>query len=207
MGGGASSQGLEEVLAETFMLGRAIVAVTFPGMYRIYDFHSDKAPPIKNATPFSMFSGLVDSDEEPDEDEKQPINPEDYEHFFHVKVGTDMIYIEDVCEVNDAGWTALHACCMSFQTVEAGCAIIDEMVRRNASLDVKTVTGPGAFNSGWTPLHMACAYGVEPLVEKLVACEASINTTNSYRCTPLLEACHRGFHTVVKMLVSRPRKC
>lgn len=201
MGGGASSQGLEEALAETFMLGRAIVAVTFPGMYRIYDFHSSKAPPIKNASPFSMFGGLVDSDEEPDDAEQQTKDPDDYKHLFSVKVGNDTIYIEDVCEVNEAGWTALHTCCMSFQTVEAGCAIIDEMVKKDASLDVKTVTGPGAFNSGWTPLHMACAYGVEPLVEKLVACGANVNTSNSYRCTPLLEACHRGFLTVVKMLL------
>lgn len=47
----------------------------------------------------------------------------------------------------------------------------------------------------------ACAYGVEPLVEKLVQAGAKINTVNSYGYTPLLEACHRGFINIVSMLI------
>jgi hypothetical protein len=35
MGGGASSQmGVEDLLTSTYMIGRAISAITFPGMYR-----------------------------------------------------------------------------------------------------------------------------------------------------------------------------
>lgn len=34
-----------------------------------------------------------------------------------------------------------------------------EMLAKGANLDLKTVRGPGAFNSGFTPLHMASAYG------------------------------------------------
>lgn len=196
MGGGASH--LEDMITETLMLGRAIVAVTFPGMFRIYDFHSKKAPFIKNTTPFSLFDDM-DSEEEDEEDGQK--DPADYEHLFHVKVGNDVVYLEDVGYVNESGWTALHACCMSYQTVDAAIAIIDEMIRLGISLDTKTITGPGAFNSGWTPLHMACAYGVEPIAKKLIESDANVNTTNSYGCTPLLEACHRGFYNIVMMLV------
>jgi hypothetical protein len=38
---------------------------------------------------------------------------------------------------------------------------------------------------------MACAYGVEPLVEKLVAAGADVNACNSFGYSSLLEACHR----------------
>jgi len=198
MGGGASSQGLEEVLTETFQLGRQLVAVSFPGMYRIYDFHSRKAPRIKNSAPFSMLC-LMDSDDE-EEEEQGAIVSTEYESLFNVKVGNDTVYFEDVNEVNDAGWTALHTCCMSYQTVDAGLNLIKEMTRLHGSLDVKTVTGPGAFNSGWSPLHMACAYGVEPLVTALIENDVNVDTTNSYNVTPLLEACHRGFGSIVKLL-------
>lgn len=197
MGGGASSQGLEDVIQETFQLGRALVSVSFPGMYRIYDFHSSKAPKIKNSNPFSLLMA-PDSDEE-EEEAEQPAE-ENYKDLFHVTVGGDVIYFDDVNEVNDAGWTALHTCCMSYQTVEAGIALIKEMSRLNGNLDEKTITGPGAFNAGWSPLHMACAYGVEPLVVALIEHEANVNTVNSYSCSPLLEACHRGFVSIVKIL-------
>ena len=51
MGGGISltSDGLEELVTTTILIGRAISTVTFPGMYRIYDFHSSKAPRLRNA--------------------------------------------------------------------------------------------------------------------------------------------------------------
>lgn len=133
-------------------------------MFRIYDFHSRLAPRIKAAaSPFSMFGMGDDSDD--DDDEK---NPADYEHFFHVKVGDDTVYIEDPLGENDLQWTPLHTCCMSFVTVQAGLALIEEYERSGASLETATLAGPGTFNSRWTALHMACAYGVEPLVERLV---------------------------------------
>lgn len=168
-------------------------------MYRIYDFHSPLAPPLQKyqSNPFSF-------NDESDEDENSKISPPDpskYEHFFNVTIGEDTIYIEDVSESNEAGWTPLHACCMSFITVPAGEKIIDELIKIGANLDTKTIQGPGSFNKGWTPLHMACAYGVEPLVERLVKEGADVNTTNAFGYTPMLEACHRGFINIVQFLL------
>ncbi len=203
MGGGASSQGgLEELITTTYMIGRAIAAVTFPGLFRIYDFHSPLAPKLKNATKsFSFFA--ADSDEDDyDNDNNNDIDPSQYAHFFNVVVGEDTVYLEDPLFINECGWQALHTCCMSFLTVNAGIALIDETVKQGGSLDLKTYVGPGTFNKGWSPLQMAAAYGVEPLVEKLIKEGANVNTTNSYGSTPLLDACHRGFTQIVQFLVN-----
>lgn len=201
MGGGSSmGTSVEELLTTTYMIGRAIAAISCPGMYRLYDFHSSKAPKLKNAKQsFSMFGEESDDDEWDDGEAKDPL---DYEHFFSVQLGEDTIYLEDPLTVNEAGWNALHTCCMSFLTVPAGLKIIDEMVRQNGSLDKKTLYGPGSFNKGWTALHMACAYGVEPLAERLIKEGADVNTQNCYGYTPLLDACHRGFTTIVEFLIN-----
>jgi hypothetical protein len=122
-------------------------------MYRLYDFHSKRAPKLKNAQVFRPFFGN-DSEDDEDEDANAQPDPADYEHFFHVKVGEDTIYIEDVLQENEAGWMPLHACCMSLQTVPAGILIIEEMIRRGSHLDHKTEMGPGTFNREWTPLQM-----------------------------------------------------
>ena len=153
MGGGASSsmQNMEDLLATTYMIGKAIASISFPGMYRIYDFHSSKAPRLKNMRSFSFFA--PDSDEE-DEDEYQEPPLSQYEHYFKIIVGQDVIYIEDPTKANEAGWTALHACCMSFLTKDAGSALVDEIIRLKGNIDIPTIAGPGTFNKGWTPLHM-----------------------------------------------------
>ena len=148
----SNSDTMEGILAATYMMGRAIAAVAFPGMHRIYDFHSPRAPKLKSASPFTLFQpNDYDSDDEPSND---LYTEEELEKIFHVVVGSDKIYIEDPLIVNPSGWTPLHACCMSFLTVPAGIKIIDETVRRGGYLDVKTEVGPGTFNKGWTPLHM-----------------------------------------------------
>ena len=152
MGGGASAmQGVDELLSTTYLIGRAISAITFPGMYRIYDFQSDKAPRLKNQRQFTFFA--PDSDDEDDFLDKTPDESE-YIHLCSVLVGEDRIYLEDPVMINDAGWTPLHTCCMSFVSVSAGLLLIDETIQRGCSLDVKTIAGPGTFNSGWTALHM-----------------------------------------------------
>lgn len=143
---------VEQLLTTTYMIGRAIAAISCPGMYRIYDFHSSLAPPLKACKNFSFFAP-DESDDEPDSEENQP-DPAQYSHIFHVKVGEDVIYIENPLEANDAGWTPLHACCMSFLTVQAGNEIIEEILCKNGSLETKTLCGPGNFNKGWTALHM-----------------------------------------------------
>ena len=49
--------------------------------------------------------------------------------------------------------------------------------------------------------HRACAYGIGQLAEKLLEEGANVNTTNSFGYTPMLEACHRGFQSIVEVLV------
>lgn len=154
MGGGVSLiEGVEELMTTTLLIGRAISSMTFPGMYRIYDFHSKKAPKLKNAKTFTFFA--ADSDEEDDDSNllNQP-DPSQYEHLFHVKVNEDTIYLDDPIAPNEAGWTPLHTCCMSLSTVGAGSALIDEIMKRNGDFETKTLVGPGNFNKGWTPLQM-----------------------------------------------------
>lgn len=153
MGAGASSQGID-LIATTMMIGQAMASITFPGMFRIYDFHSPLAPRLKVRPTFSFsyYSGGQDSEDEADEYE--PPDPATYEFMFHVVVGDDTIYLEDPLAENGSGWTALHACCMSFSTVPAGIALIDKIVSLGGPLDVKTIAGPGSYNRHWTPLQM-----------------------------------------------------
>ena len=106
------------------------------------------------STAASMSHQVGFQDDEDEEDENYEPNPADYEHFFHVRAGGDTVYIEDPLQENEAGWTPLHACCMSLQTVEAGLELIEEMARRGGHFDTKTVSGPGTFNRGWTALQM-----------------------------------------------------
>lgn len=136
MGAGASSvQGMEELLQTSYMIGKAISAITFPGMYRIYDFHSSLAPALRNARQFTFFG--MESDGE-DDDDAQAIDPAIYEHMFHLRVGEDSVYIEDPCSENEAGWTPLHTCCMSFQMIGPADRLIDEMLEQKHTLDTKT---------------------------------------------------------------------
>lgn len=224
MGGGASSIALDDLLATTVAIGQAIAAISFPGMYRIYDFHSKRAPRLKSASiGMSMFSPMA-----LEEDDPQDADPEVFSKFFSVKVGNDTIFLEDPTFVNDAGWTALHTCCMSFSTAAAGAALVEEYIRLDFTLDTRTNHGPGSFNrecivtqttneytilcKGFcnqfivsifvgTALHMCAAYGVEPLALKLLQNGADACSRNSYGYTPLLEACHRGFVNIVAMLL------
>jgi hypothetical protein len=80
--------------------------MTFPGMFRLYDFHSNKAPRLKNARSFTFFA--PDSDEE-DEDEEFCPDPSAYSHFFKVTVNGDDIYIEDPLEPNSSGKQSLFS--------------------------------------------------------------------------------------------------
>jgi hypothetical protein len=100
---------------------------------------------------FSIFA--TDSDDEDDCDGETP-DPASYFHLFNVLVGDDRIYLEDPLEINDAGWTPLHTCCLSFICVPAGLLLVDETVERGGNIDEKTIDGPGTFNSEWTAFHM-----------------------------------------------------
>ena len=85
-----------------------------------------------------------------------------------LEIGQDRVVLDAANVPNDDGWTPLHACCHSHSTVAAGLRLVDEIARAGGSLDLKTARGPGAYNAGWTPLHMAAAYGVgrEPLISR-----------------------------------------
>ncbi len=153
MGGGVSLiEGVEELVTTTIIIGRAISAMTFPGMFRIYDFHSKRAPRLKNARSFTFFA--PDSDDEDNDEDAPPPHPEEYEHFFKVVVNGDEVYIEEPLCANESGWTALHTCCMSLSTVKAGLELIAETLRLGGNFETKTILGPGTFNKGWTPLQM-----------------------------------------------------
>eukprot|EP01031_Cornospumella_fuschlensis_P034248 gene34248-41456_t len=124
MGGGASlMEGVEELMTTTILIGRAISSMSFPGMYRIQDFHSPLAPPLKVFRPFPQFFFLGDEEEEDNNDTSENTaeqrDPAQYQHLFHVEVNGETIYIEDPLRPNEAGWTPLHACCMSLNTVNA----------------------------------------------------------------------------------------
>jgi hypothetical protein len=138
----SSSSGLEDMLAASHMVGRAIAAITFPGMFRIYDFHSPNAPKIKSMANFLMFGQEVDEQE--DENENQ-FSESELEKIFSVQVGNDKIYLEDPQEVNASGWTPLHTCCMSFLTIPAGLKIIDYIAEHGNQFDTKTVIGKPLF--------------------------------------------------------------
>jgi hypothetical protein len=153
MGGAASlMESVEELMTTTILIGRAMASMTFPGMYRIYDFHSKKAPKLKNANKNIAFFAYDSEDE--DEDDGPAPDPAIYSHFFKVIVNGEEIYMEDPLQENEAGWTPLHTCCLSPSTLEAGLLLINETIRRGGSLEVKTKVGPGSFNRGWTPLQM-----------------------------------------------------
>jgi ankyrin repeat protein len=48
----------------------------------------------------------------------------------------------------------------------------------------------------------ACAYGIEPIVKKLIDIGVDVNTQNCHGYSPLHEACRRGFDNIVRFLIS-----
>ncbi|KAJ1451224.1 ankyrin repeat-containing domain protein [Pelagophyceae sp. CCMP2097] len=217
MGAASSTAGgeLEELVACTYLLGQALASMSFPDMYRIHDFHSRAAPPLK--TPLDALDALdlgyrFQSDESagsatPRSSQAsivQPVLAEPFDYFthFNVMVAGERIVIDDVARQNGDGWTALHACCHSHASVGAALALVEELQRIGATLELRTKRGPGAYNARWTALHMACAYGIEPVVAALLDAGADACCRNSLGWTPLHEACHRGFTTIVKGLLA-----
>lgn len=79
--------------------------------------------------------------------------------------------------------------------------VIEEIQRRGGNFDCKTLRGPGIFNAGWTALHMATAYGLEPVVAMILHAGGDPNCRNSYGFTPLFEASHRGFTGIARLLI------
>jgi ankyrin repeat protein len=51
---------------------------------------------------------------------------------------------------NKDGWTALHTCCHSNTTAQAGLEILEEYIRKGGDVDAKTKRGPGSYNRYYT---------------------------------------------------------
>ena len=112
-----------------------------------------------------------------------------------------LVKLKTLNEQNEDGWTPLHACCHSIDMLEAAKALIYAIQRKNLSIDLKTTKGPGAFASGYTPLHIAAAYGIYDTTKALIDAGAKINTRNSLDQTPLHEVCYRGYTEIAVLLI------
>ncbi|RHY15046.1 hypothetical protein DYB32_010795, partial [Aphanomyces invadans] len=142
---------------------------------------------------------------EVDDSPRDDIDEDDKSKYLVVHVGDDRIVVDlaMINTPNNDGWTPLHASCHTLNAVDAGKAILKAVLAQDpsADLNIKTSRGPGSFSSGYTPLHIACAYGMEALVVKLIQAKADVHVTNSVQWTPLHEACHRGYTSIVKELL------
>lgn len=178
-------------------------------MYRVYDFHVGKKQHKKVSleTHFERLMACENSVEEVGDDApgKDTVDEEMPNDVLEVHVGSDTIMLDKskLNVPNTDGWTVLHACCHASNAVECGITIVNVLVeQKNADLNLKTNRGPGTFSSGWTPLHIASAYGMEPMVHELLKLGANANVSNSVGWTPLHEACHRGFTDIAKSLIN-----
>ncbi|ETV73926.1 hypothetical protein H257_11250 [Aphanomyces astaci] len=227
MGGGISTNGdLSQMIACTMLIGEAMFQgldpryVRFPDMYRLYDFHVGKTKfrtYKPGGTTYVVFnadgsSGVIDrvTGAPPPEAEDPPrandvIDENDTSKYLVVNVGDDRVVLDlaTINTPNKDGWTPLHASCHTLNAVDAGKAILKAILAQDpsADLNVKTSRGPGSFSSGYTPLHIACAYGMEALVVKLIKASADVHVTNDVHWSPLHEACHRGYTSIVKELL------
>lgn len=200
-----------------------------PDMYRLYDFHI--GPKKAQPKPFQggnmvLFVHSPDDDgkfqqielgdggnvklikaqgddDDQDEDELAVTKAESDPNLLVVYVGNDKVVLDKATlnQPNFDSWTPLHSCCHTINAQEAGISILKELVAQKADLNLATKRGPGSFSCGWTPLHIACAYGLEALTIKLIRAGADVNVKNSVKWTPLFEASHRGYATVARELL------
>lgn len=220
------------ILGQAMATGLDPRYVRFPDMYRLYDFH---VGPKKHKQRSFQGSNLVllvhppdhddgavqhvkllgeDNDkmqlqlQDKDSDDEENELKESNDTYLILYIGGDKIILDRATlnQPNNDGWTPLHACCHTLVSQDAGITILQELVARKENLNMKTSRGPGSFSCGWTPLHIACAYGLEALTLKLIRAGAEVNTTNSVGWTPLYDACHRGYTTVVSELLKAGAK-
>ncbi|TMW58493.1 hypothetical protein Poli38472_010052 [Pythium oligandrum] len=208
--------------------------VRFPDMYRLYDFHVGPKKHQQRSFQGGQMILFVRSpdDDELDSvqaiqvvgDDGEPItNPKGKEKegaeedetpketnadFVVLYVSGDKIVLDKATlnQPNNDGWTPLHACCHTQNAQEAGITILKELVDRKADLSLVTRRGPGSFACGFTPLHIAVAYGLEALALKLIRAGANVNTKNTIGWTPLYDACHRGYTSVARELLKAGAK-
>ncbi|CAM9706309.1 unnamed protein product [Chrysoparadoxa australica] len=163
-----------------------------PGLYTLQDFHTPDSTEKKAPAPDEQGAGQgTDGGEQGG-----------WDRSIRVEIRGEALRIVDVLGANQSGWTPLHSCCHDKQSQAAGLVILEEYVRRDGDLNAKTRVGPGTFNKGWSPLHIAAAYGLEDLVRSLVKHGADVNTRNSFDWSPINEAVQRNFVGCVEALIS-----
>ncbi|OQR95173.1 hypothetical protein ACHHYP_00240 [Achlya hypogyna] len=228
MGGGISTNGdIGQMIACTMLIGEAMFQgldpryIRFPDMYRLYDFHVGKKK-YRTMKPQGATLILIGKDGVANVVEKKAndappahtngdeaeIDESDTDKYLIVNVGDDTVVLDrlQLFTPNAEGWTPLHASCHTLNTVDAGKTILKAMLEmdRDKTLEVlefRTTRGPGSFSTGFTPLHIACAYGIEVLALKLIKAKSDVNVKNSVLWSPLHEACHRGFMNIAKELL------
>ncbi|OQR81793.1 hypothetical protein THRCLA_11408 [Thraustotheca clavata] len=226
MGGGISTNGdITQMIACTMLIGEAMFQgldpryIRFPDMYRLYDFHVGKKK-YRTMKPQGATLVIIDKNgvakvveknapnDKPKSNCDDDIDENDTEKYLIVPVADDQVVLDrsKLYTPNPDGWTPLHASCHTLNTVDAGKLILRAMLEQDKDqtlqvLGTKTSRGPGSFSAGFTPLHIACAYGIEPFALKLIKAKSDVNAKNSVGWTPLHEACHRGFTTIVKQLL------
>ena len=182
MGAGASSGngGQVDVLSATAMVGRAFSAITFPDLYKIQDFHSDDAPPLKQVGMPPIFAAIFGNngifaeikkefdlqngiEADPEEEKTDSIDPKNIE--------------EEEIPLGESGVTD-----------DGRFAIVtgeDRVILDNVSK---------ANEDGWTPLHACChsfttASAALLLIDQMAASKGDLNqkTLNgkSLSTTPL----------------------
>lgn len=147
--------------------------------------------------------GKSTKDDNSDDDDDDELPAESTATLLVLSIGNDKVVLDKATlnQPNADNWTPLHACCHTINAQDAGIVILQELVAQRADLNVATRRGPGSFSCGWTPLHIACAYGLEALALKLIRAGADVNVTNSVKWTPLYEACHRGYASIARELL------
>lgn len=198
MGSGASTQKMvEQLQAFTFVIENAI-RKAFPGIFTIYAFADIITSDfIDNELEEGTIEQRLDDDDEFSISGEKVICRQ-----FKVEVDGDILYLKyGVNVINQEGWSPLHACCHSPTTVQAALDIIEEMSKTNGKFDLVTYIGPGESTKGWTCLHIATAYGMESIVLKLIEKGAKVDTMNSEKWTPLMEACRRNYISLVEILL------
>ena len=145
MGAGASTEHeIEAVFACTVLIGEAMMQgldpryVSFPDMFRIYDFHvgpkqftSPSAGILIQSQP-TLHNVLDDAKNT----QEGNFEVDEAQHLV-VMVDKDRVVLprKDLLRPNAEGWTALHACCHTANTVKAGSDII-KAIRMEATGEV-----------------------------------------------------------------------
>ena len=170
MGAGASTEReLEAVLACSVLIGEAMMQgldpryVRFPDMFRIYDFHIGSTsfrPSSIIMAHQSLHMLCTEHEEEEQNSGEEEEFKEDVRKHLIVFVEKDRLILNrnTLLTANDEGWTPLHSCCHTSNTIKAGIEIIKSILNNDhASIDweTKTMIGPGSFSSQWTALHIA----------------------------------------------------